>query len=54
MTLYLLQQNYKPDKITILSLYLGQLLLIKKKIMNNQEFKEHPIKYVKIVTVDNY
>lgn len=54
-TNYLLQQNYKPGDITILSLYAGQLLTIKSKIMNDKRFpRDHPLRGVRITTVDNY
>ena len=44
---YLLQQNYKEEQITILTLYVGQVLLLRK------EAKKYNIN-VRISSVDNY
>lgn len=53
---YLTMQNYTGSQITILSLYTGQLLKIREKILKDQRFsdKNHPMRQVKVVTVDNY
>ena len=52
---YIIQQGqYKPEEITILSLYSGQLLTIKNKITKNYPEKDAVIKRVKIRTVDDY
>ena len=45
---YLLLQNYNSDQITILTLYVGQVLLIRKYL------KQYDIKNVKVSSVDNY
>lgn len=45
---YLLGQNYDPSEITIISMYTGQLLLLKSK-MPRSEFDG-----VKITSVDNF
>eukprot|EP00347_Sterkiella_histriomuscorum_P007358 403349252 len=52
-TVYLLKQNYKPEKITILSLYMAQSMLIKREIMDKYP-KEHEMRKVKVITVDNF
>eukprot|EP00347_Sterkiella_histriomuscorum_P006278 403353380 len=49
---YLLQQGYDPEKITVLSLYMAQSSLIKKKLQNFPN--EHPIRKIKVITVDNF
>ena len=51
---YLLQQNYDPDLITVLSLYAGQLLVIKNKILKMYPERDSAIRRIKIRTVDNY
>ncbi|XP_031564674.1 uncharacterized protein LOC116300052 isoform X2 [Actinia tenebrosa] len=48
MCKYLLQQDYKPSQITILTLYIGQLLTLKDK-MPLEEFKG-----VRVTVVDNF
>eukprot|EP00794_Sanderia_malayensis_P018595 gene18595-20461_t len=45
---YLLMQGYDPGSITVLTLYTGQLMLL-KKLMPEERFK-----WVKIAAVDNY
>ena len=45
---YLILQNYKPENITILTFYIGQVLLIRKYL------KENEIKNVRVTSVDNY
>ena len=45
---YLLNQDYKPDEITIIAMYTGQLLLL-KSLMPRNEFNG-----VKITSVDNF
>ena len=45
---YLILQNYKPENITILTFYIGQVLLIRKYL------KENDIKNVRVTSVDNY
>ena len=54
LVVYLIQQDYNPDQITVLSLYAGQLLCIKNKIAKSFSQQEAPIRRVKIQTVDNY
>ena len=50
---YLLQQGYQGQQITILSLYTGQLLLLKK--MQRDRFGHYQgMKDIRIVTVDNF
>lgn len=51
---YLLQQGYNPDSITVLSLYAGQLLTIKNKILKLYPERGAIIRRIKIRTVDNY
>jgi hypothetical protein len=48
-TEFLVKNNHKTSDITILSLYSGQLLHIKKSILKNQLIKD-----VEVVTVDDY
>eukprot|EP00347_Sterkiella_histriomuscorum_P021254 403334658 len=50
--IYLLQQSYDPEKITILSLYMAQSSFIKRNIQRYP--KEHPARKVKVITVDNF
>lgn len=50
---YLIQQKYKPEKITILTLYIGQLLRMKKLILDNPLYSKS-LKYIKVITVDSY
>ncbi|CDW86632.1 UNKNOWN [Stylonychia lemnae] len=50
---YLIQQNYKPTQITVLSLYQGQSFYI-KKLVKQQYHKDDPINQIKVVTVDNF
>ena len=45
---YLLNQDYKPEEITIIAMYTGQLLLL-KSLMPRNEFNG-----VKITSVDNF
>jgi hypothetical protein len=45
---YLILQNYKPENITILTFYIGQVFLIRKYL------KENDIKNVRVTSVDNY
>ena len=45
---YLILQNYKPEQITILTFYIGQVLLIRKYL------KENDINNVRVTSVDNY
>ena len=45
---YLIQQGYSNTQITVLTFYLGQLILLK------QQFKKEEIFNVKIATIDNY
>ncbi len=45
---YLILQNYKPEQITILTFYVGQVLLIRKYL------KSFGIINVKVTSVDNY
>ncbi|PFX31407.1 NFX1-type zinc finger-containing protein 1 [Stylophora pistillata] len=45
---YLLQQGYKPYQITILTMYIGQLLLLQEKMPRNQ------FEGIKICAVDNF
>eukprot|EP00347_Sterkiella_histriomuscorum_P002994 403366003 len=52
-TKYLLQQNYKPERITILSLYMAQSLHIKRQIMEKYP-RDHEMRNVKVITVDNF
>eukprot|EP00347_Sterkiella_histriomuscorum_P010451 403376237 len=52
-TKYLLQQNYRPERITILSLYMAQSLHIKRLIMEKYP-KFHEMRQVKVITVDNF
>lgn len=47
LTNYFIQQNYKPDQITILAMYVGQTLQIKNLL------KQMKIE-VKVATIDNY
>ena len=47
LTNYFIQQNYKPEQITILAMYVGQTLLIKNLL------KQMKIE-VKVATIDNY
>ena len=46
---YLLNRNYKPDKITVISMYKGQELCIKRHMKQNKEFNG-----VRIVSIDNF
>ena len=50
---YLLQHSYSPERITILTLYTGQLLQIKQLMSTNVAFKES-FKKMRVVSVDNY
>jgi len=50
---YLLQNNYKQEQITILSLYSSQALEI-VKLANKKDNWEMPLDNVRITTVDNY
>ena len=45
---YLLKQGYKSDQITILTFYVGQVLLIKKYM------KKYNLNEVRVSSVDNY
>ena len=45
---YLLNRKYKPDKITVISMYKGQELYIKRHMKQN-EFRG-----VRIVSIDNF
>lgn len=47
-SLYLIQQNYKEDQITILSMYVGQTLAIKAQL------KKRNLMRIRVTTVDNY
>ncbi|CDW90094.1 UNKNOWN [Stylonychia lemnae] len=51
---YLIQQNYQPNQITILSLYQAQSFYIKKQIRQNYLDITHPLNRIKIITVDNF
>lgn len=53
-TQYLLKQNYKPEQITILSLYTGQLLVIKQMTRAREIGEKDPVRQVRVSTVDNY
>jgi superfamily I DNA and/or RNA helicase len=46
---YLMQQKYSSSQITILTLYTGQLLHIKKLIGKDEIFKD-----LRVTNVDNY
>ena len=46
--LYLTQQGYDYDKLTILSMYVGQTLAIKELL------KKHDLTKIKVATIDNY
>ena len=48
---YLLKQGYKSDQITILTFYVGQVLLIKKYLRNTKNSK---LSEVRVSSVDNY
>ena len=48
---YLLTQNYKPEQITILTLYAAQSLEIKSSIT---EYEKAFLKPIRVFTVDNY
>ncbi|TNV74303.1 hypothetical protein FGO68_gene14375 [Halteria grandinella] len=50
---YLLQNQYTPDKITILTLYAGQLLHI-KQIVKNYKILPDLLKKIRVINVDNY
>ncbi|CDW91038.1 UNKNOWN [Stylonychia lemnae] len=50
---YLIQQNYKPSQITVLSLYQGQSFYIKKLVKEGYH-KDDPINQIKVITVDNF
>ncbi|KAL4426727.1 hypothetical protein ABPG74_006099 [Tetrahymena malaccensis] len=43
------QRQYTSDQITILSMYLGQALMIKKLLNNNEDLKN-----IRVSTIDNY
>lgn len=45
---YLLMQDYKPSEITIITMYSGQLFLL-RKLMPKEKFEG-----IKITTVDNF
>ena len=45
---YLLQQGYKPHQITVLTMYIGQLLLLQQQMPRNQ------FEGIKICAVDNF
>lgn len=52
---YLIQQGYQPRQITILTLYGAQTLLIRNKIYERtRSDKEHALRKLRTVTVDNY
>ena len=54
---YLLKQEYKPEQITILTFYIGQVLLIKSIIRNYNDITNNIkdlIKNVHVTTVDKY
>ena len=54
-TCYMIQQGYKPENITILSLYSGQLLHIRKIMRNNNKFNSFQgLLDVRVQTVDNF
>ena len=48
LCMYLLQQGYRRHQITILTMYIGQLLLLQEKMPRNQ------FEGIKICTVDNF
>lgn len=50
---YLLQHSYLPERITILTLYSGQLMQIRSLMRGNEVFKDRFDK-VRVVSVDNY
>ena len=57
LCIYLIQQEYEPEKITILTFYIGQVLLIKSLIRNyndNETNIKEFIKRVNVTTVDKY
>ena len=49
---YLLQQQYDTNQITILTFYLGQVMLIKKYLKEN--LNEDIVKQIRVSSVDNY
>jgi len=40
LCLYLVQQGYKPDKITVLTMYLQQLFRVKEQLRENSKYNE--------------
>lgn len=49
LTRYLVQQGYDPERITVLTTYLGQMFLIKQKM---REYKT--CQGVRVTCVDNF
>ena len=52
LCIYLIQQGYKTNQITILTFYLGQVLRIKKFLKEN--LPEENYKEIRVSSVDNY
>ncbi len=53
LCLYLIQQGYQPEKITVLTMYLQQLFRIKEQLKENNKIREG-CSSIRVSSVDNF